>query len=69
MRKTIYIAGMSCVHCKKRVEAVLNAIDGVKAAVDLQRKTAEISFSKEVKDETLKEAVEEAGYQIITEEK
>jgi copper chaperone CopZ len=60
---------MNCIHCKKRVEDALNAIDGVKAEVSLKKNAAEISLSKDVKDETLKKAVEEAGYQIIPEGK
>ena len=43
----------------------LNAIDGVTAKVDLEAKTAHIQLSKEVSDETLKNAVTEAGYEVV----
>ncbi|MDR3112958.1 MAG: cation transporter [Endomicrobium sp.] len=67
MNRTLYVEGMTCSHCKKRVEDALNAIDGVKAEVNLKKNVAEISLSKAVEDETLKKAVEEAGYRIISE--
>lgn len=35
------------------------------AKVDLEAKTAHIQLSKEVSDETLKNAVTEAGYEVV----
>lgn len=64
MKKTMIIDGMSCEHCSGRVEAALNALDGVTAKVDLQAKTATVELSKEVSDEVLKKAVTDAGYEV-----
>jgi heavy metal translocating P-type ATPase len=64
-QKTLTIEGMSCMHCLARVEKALNAIDGVEAKVSLEEKSAKLELTKEVSDETLKKAVEEAGYQVI----
>lgn len=61
---TMKVEGMSCGHCSARVEEALNAIEGVKAEVDLKKKTAYVTLEKEVSDETLKKAVEEAGYSV-----
>lgn len=63
--KTLKIEGMSCGHCSARVEKALNGIDGVEAKVDLNTKTAELNLSKDVADETLKKAVEDAGYEVV----
>jgi len=63
-QKTLTVEGMSCGHCSARVEKALNAIDGVEAEVNLEQKTAKVELSKEVSNETLKKAVEEAGYQV-----
>jgi copper chaperone CopZ len=52
--KTMVIEGMSCAHCKMRVEKALNAIRGVSAQVDLEKKTASLVLSEAVDDETLK---------------
>ena len=61
MRLTI--EGMSCNHCKMRVEKSLKALEGVKSVeVDLGTGVATISTSKEIEDRLLKEAVEDAGY-------
>ena len=65
MKKTMIIEGMMCAHCSGRVEKALNAIDGVTAKVDLEAKTAHIVLAKEVSDEVLKNAVTEAGYEVI----
>ncbi len=71
MKKIIEINGMSCGHCQARVEKVLNEIDGVNAKVELKKNRAIVNLSKEVSDQTLKDAVMEAGYEVgsVTEKK
>ncbi|WP_302496215.1 heavy metal translocating P-type ATPase [uncultured Flavonifractor sp.] len=66
MTKTMTINGMMCAHCQAHVEKALNAIDGVTAAVDLAAKTATVTLSKDVADEILKNAVTEAGYEVVS---
>ena len=66
MEKKIIIEGMSCGHCSARVEKVLNAIDGVTAAVDLESKTAAVTINGDVSDEALKNAITEAGYEVVS---
>jgi len=66
MKKTIFIEGMSCAHCSGRVEAALNALEGVQAKVDLEKKLAEVELTKEVGDEVLKKAVTDAGYTVTS---
>ncbi|MDL2262878.1 heavy metal translocating P-type ATPase [Bacteroidales bacterium OttesenSCG-928-I21] len=63
-QKTIFIEGMSCSHCSGRVEKALNSIDGVEATVNLEEKKAIATLSKDVSDEMLKQAVENAGYEV-----
>ena len=63
MKKVIQINGMMCDHCRMHVEKALNSIDGVSAKVDLAAKTAEVTLSADVSDETLKKAVKDAGYE------
>ena len=58
------VEGMSCGHCSARVEEALNGIDGVKAEVNLKKKTAYVTLESDVSDETLKAAVENAGYNV-----
>lgn len=58
------VEGMSCGHCSARVEEALNAIEGVKAEVDLKKKTAYVTLEGEVADDVLKKAVEDAGYTV-----
>lgn len=66
MKKMMMIEGMSCMHCVNRVKTVLEEIAGVKGVtIDLQGKNAVVELSQDVSDPILKEAVEEAGYDVI----
>lgn len=64
MKKIIEIKGMTCEHCQARVEKVLNAIDGVEAKVELKKNRAVVNLKKDVDDQTLRDTVTEAGYQV-----
>ena len=64
MTQTIHIQGMMCAHCVSHVTQALNAIPGVSAQVDLDSGTAVVTG--EVSPETLKAAVEGAGYQVLS---
>ncbi len=66
MKKVIKINGMQCDHCRATVEKALNAVNGVKARVDLKKKTAYLELSAPVSDETLKKAVSDAGYEPVS---
>ena len=66
MTKTMIIEGMSCMHCKARVEGILNAMDGVTAAVDLDKKTATLELGNPIADDELKSAITNAGYEVIS---
>ena len=66
MKKQLFIEGMSCGHCVRHVEEALKEISGVAGViVDLNNKNALIELSGAVEDAQLKEAVEEAGYDVI----
>jgi len=65
LEKTLQIKGMSCPHCSMRVEKVLNAIEGVEAIVDLETNSAKIKLTHEVSDETIKNAVDAIGYEVV----
>ena len=65
MRKQINIEGMSCGHCVKHVEGALMELSGVeKVDVSLADKYAIVVLKEDVEDSALKEAVEEAGYDV-----
>lgn len=66
MTKTMTINGMMCAHCQAHVEKALNAIDGVTAVVDLEAKTATVTLTHDVADDVLKNAVMEAGYEVVS---
>ena len=62
--KIMQISGMTCEHCINRVMRALNKIEGVSANVNLKGKRAVISYDREVDENLLKKAVEDAGYTV-----
>lgn len=66
MEKEYKIEGMMCNHCRMHAEKALNAIPGVEATVTLEPPVARIKFTDgEVPFDTLRKAVEEAGYKLL----
>ena len=63
--KTIFIEGMSCGHCSKRVEDALKAIKGVKSvSISLEEKKADVTLKTKVDNEVLKSAIEDIGFVV-----
>ena len=60
------VEGMACGHCKKRVEEALGALEGVKGEVSLEEKQVTISYPDEVSVKDLKDAIQEAGYEVVS---
>lgn len=67
MKKTLTINGMTCGHCKGRVEKALSELEGItKAEVDLAAKTATIEGNKDYTDAFLTELIDDAGYDVVS---
>ncbi len=65
MKKTMIVEGMSCNHCVKAVKNALGELEGVsRVDVDLEAKKVEVEGENLV-DEKLKEAIEDAGYDVV----
>ncbi len=65
MHRTLKIEGMMCEHCEAHTKAALEAVDGVSLAeVSHKSGTAEVTLTKQVDDEALKQAVEAEGYKV-----
>jgi copper chaperone len=60
------ISGMTCNHCKMKVEKALRTLDGVESVqVDLNTGQATVSFdSAKLRAEDLRTVVSEAEYEI-----
>ena len=65
MKKVLTIEGMMCGHCTGRVEQALNALEGVKAEVSLDDKTATVTAAENMSEEMLVKAVTDAGYTVV----
>ena len=67
MTKTMNIEGMMCGHCEARVKKCLEALPGVEAAeVSHEKGTAVVTASDSVTEETLKKAVEDQDYKVLS---
>ena len=64
MKKTMMVEGMTCGHCEKAVKEALKELQGVdNVEVDLTSGRVLVE-GQELEDNKLKEAVDEAGYQV-----
>jgi copper chaperone CopZ len=64
MKKKLFVSGMHCEHCKRRVTEAIEGINGVRANVDLKKSTVQVSSKSNISDETLIDAVTNAGYTV-----
>lgn len=63
MEKILNVEGMSCNHCVASVRKALEGLDGVREAdVNLEDKKARVELDKDLADQVLVKAVEDAGF-------
>lgn len=64
MKKIMMVEGMTCGHCEMAVKNALSELEGVQdVMVDLSTGKVEVNGDN-LQDNLLKEAVDEAGYQV-----
>ena len=67
MQKKLSIEGMSCNHCVMHVKNALRDVEGVRQVeVSLKDKSAVIELIQDVSDIDLRNAVSDAGYEVIS---
>ena len=66
MMYTMKNEGKMCPHCQAAVTKALNAMEGVKAEVNLEKKEAYVEAEAKVTKEDLTKAVVEAGYEVVS---
>ncbi len=65
MKKKILVEGMSCGHCVNHVKEALMELEGVSGVnVTLDDKTAILEAAKDINDEAIKFAIDDAGYEV-----
>ena len=66
MEIKLIVDGMSCEHCVKRVTAAVKGLPGVTdVAVSLDDKTVAVTHDGNVRQESVKAAIEDAGYDVL----
>ena len=67
MKKVMKIEGMMCPHCEAAVRGALEALPEVaQAQVSHETGLAELTLRGDVPPETLRRAVEEKGYTVLS---
>ncbi|RIW38926.1 copper resistance protein CopZ [Bacillus salacetis] len=63
---TLNVIGMSCGHCVKAIEGSVGELNGVEAVkVDLDSGKVDVSYNtNEVTLDTIKETIDEQGYDV-----
>jgi copper chaperone len=66
MERTYTVSGMTCGHCRTAVAEEVGAIPGV-TAVQVDLDSGRVTVAGEgFSDEAVAEAVDEAGYEVVT---
>lgn len=65
-KAAVTIDGMICAHCVRNVENALNSLPGTWAKVDLGQKKAEVLSKEPIAEKTLRQAVKDSGYTMIS---
>lgn len=65
MKMNLKVEGMSCQHCVMAVSQALFTIDGVEnVQIKLESKLVEVT-GKGLSEEAIKDAIDEAGYDLV----
>lgn len=64
-KMTVYIDGMTCDHCKTRVENAFNSLKDCYAKVNLRNKCAEVWVNEQMSEEEIAELIKKSGYTFV----
>lgn len=64
-KSTVYVDGMTCEHCRVRVENAFNSLPGCLAKVNLKKKYVELWSNKILSDKELEDIIKKNGYSFI----
>jgi copper ion binding protein len=66
MEKILKVEGMSCNHCGMAVKRALTGLDGV-GTVEVDLESGKVTVVGEaLADEALREAIDDAGYEVVS---
>lgn len=65
MTKQYIVEGMTCMHCKMRVETAIKNVAGVKKVdINLSNKSVVVETNKDIADQVFADVVLQAGYTL-----
>lgn len=62
---TFHVYGMHYKNCANTVARAVNTIEGASAKVNLNKKTAFVSFDRDVDEELIRNVIRKAGYTVV----
>jgi len=65
MKKKIFVGGINCLHCAECVSEALENIGAKDVDVSFIKSLATIEIVDGTKDESIKLAIEAAGYEVV----
>ncbi len=65
-KKTFYVSGMHCEHCRNRIEESINRIAGVSATVNLKKNRVLVEYETLVDDAFIIRQIEKLGYTVMS---
>ena len=65
-KKSVRIAGMHCERCVRNLTRAINKIEGASATVSLKEERAVVFYDRPLDDAQLRQAVEAAGFQVLS---
>jgi len=70
MATVLKVKGMSCQHCVMSVTKALNQSEGIQnVKVDLQKAEVQFDNTKSITSDRIQKAIEDAGYEIVSNSK
>lgn len=65
-RTQLSVSGMACNGCEQNVETALASLEGVnRVTADHERDTVEIVAEEDLDEDAVRDAVEQAGYDVV----
>lgn len=61
------VEGMHCENCKNRIEGKINDIDGASCQVNLKKKTATVTFDRNITQDQIRDVIRKCGYTVTDE--
>ncbi len=64
-KKKIFISGMHCKNCARKIESAINDVSYLACKVNLKENLAIVTGSQTINEEEIKNIIEKLGYKVV----